>query len=199
MSSYTFVYKKNDKLFQCDFKDVNCNSITSSGDKCLNSTVWGINFCKYHLNEILKLEIKGSKYLDDEQGVFAKSRSYIYNNTPVFTKDSLIVVCGGEILTKNQLNDRYGIGDEYVAPYVWEINDNMFIDNACHRSVISYINSDYGIKPGNAIVKINNDKLYLYATEDIYNNTEILISYGDDYFDERRNVSCHYTIKNKNA
>lgn len=192
MPSYKFTYKNSDEKFECEFDDTACEAHTASGIPCIYDTYLGTLFCRYHMNEILKLDIKESKYLKNEKGVFAKSRSTQNVNTPVFFKNEFICESGGEILTEQAINERYGAE---IAPYVWSLDNGNFLDNACERTIICYINSNYKLEQDcNVIVYSNKNKIQLYALRDIYHDTELLTDYGDEYFDGMNTVE-HYTTQ----
>ena len=83
-----------------------------------------------HTVSILGLTIKPSPIPDAGLGLFAVKD---------FPRGSHLTPYLGEILSKSQLDDRYG-DDNFTAPYAVSISSNVFIDSACHRCIGAYAN-----------------------------------------------------------
>lgn len=189
-----FVYyndtKKTSIKFSYILKSNRCN-ITCYNSRCKNHTYAGIQTCNTHLRLLYNVNIKESRILKqlgcNELGVFAFKSKNISDYTtrePVFKQGTLICENYGEILTKEEIDTRYGVGNNFLAPYAWELSDGTFIDTACVRSIVTYVNSNFGtgIPTNVSVVEGPGPCLHLIALKDIFNNEELLVSYGTCYF-----------------
>jgi len=141
-----------------------------SGNQCRRKTKKQLPYCFAHARSLLHVDIRPSTIRDAGLGLFALKE---------FKSGDLIVPYKGEILTRAQLDDRYGDG---LAPYAVEVNKNTFIDSACARGTGSFINT----KP-----RHNNSRISVYsgraghppaasirATKRIPIGSEIFVDYG---------------------
>lgn len=147
----------------------------------------GLPYCKPHLASKMHLELKPSNIVNAGLGVFAcKTVGSDSSDTElVFSPDQYVCPYLGEILTTEQLAERYnpesGCANCFVAPYALEMNDNTFSDGACLRGVGTMLNHS---DDGNCQFL---DK-GIIAIKPIFNGDELLVSYGPMYFQEDPDV-----------
>jgi SET domain-containing protein len=115
--------------------------------------------------------VKQSSIPNAGQGLFALKE---------FKKGAFLADYTGEVLTKNQLDQRYGPTEQDLAPYGFQVSKNKFIDSACERGITAYANSSPG--HNNAAFSVSHGRVRLKATENINVGSEVFVDYGDDYF-----------------
>ena len=99
----------------------------------------------------------------------------------------LICPYNGEILSREQMDDRYGT--THTAPYGIQIRNNRYEDSALHRGVGSLINHKAIGRGANCEFVINrNQRIELKAMKDIRNGEELFVSYGNRYVLNETNV-----------
>jgi SET domain-containing protein len=184
---YTF----QPKPFKCELVCQICNyEFPGPNPRCCKVKVCiGIPYCRYHMQKAAKLEIKNSEH---GKGVFAKAdpprgrrgtrRTRNNNNRElVFANDEDIIEYGGEEISKEELIERYG---KNTGPYAI-INNKMYQDGACHRSIGTVINHN-GTRPNVEFSQENRrSPITIRAIRNIYNGDQLYADYGSDYeFDE---------------
>jgi len=98
-----------------------------------------------------------------------------------FNNGDLVVPYKGEILTKEQMDERYGDG---LAPYALQINKNTYVDSACERGTGSFINTNP--KKNNARFSVYSGRsgsppaASVRAIRKIPAGAEIFVDYGPD-------------------
>ena len=98
-----------------------------------------------------------------------------------FKSGDLIVPYKGEILTRAQMDERYGNG---LATYALQINKNTYIDSACARGTASFINTFP--RHNNARFSVHSGRAghppgaSVRATKKIPAGSEIFVDYGPD-------------------
>lgn len=194
---YTF----QPKPFKCELKCQICNyEYPGPGNRCCKVKVCiGIPYCRYHMQKAVKLEIKNSEF---GKGVFAKAdpirgrgRTRNNNRQLVFQSGAEIIEYGGEELTKEELNERYG---KLTAPYALAMDEEegLYQDGACLRSIGTVINHN-GENPNVEFSQVNNGSpITITAIRDIYNGDQLYVDYGDDY-DLNENVVSKTTRTRK--
>lgn len=155
--------------FQCQLESQQCEAETKAGRRCKNKTVIGIPYCWIHLKWQKHLEIKPSTIANAGKGLFS---------TQAIPKNKRIIGYEGEILTKQQLEKRYG---KKTAPYALQVNNNRYIDGACVRSVGSMINHQPSRKSNARFGNPRYGKVSVIAKKPIAAHSEIVVSYGPRY------------------
>ena len=178
-----------DPQFKCDLKKMQCTALNKNGKgpRCKRDVVIGLDKCWIHLMKDHKLKIKetslrGFKF----KGLFAWDKTK-GDHAIIFKKGDLIVPYNGEVLTANEMEGRYGEGDENTAPYVIENErTERYEDAACKRTAASISNQASGKFRNNAQLDFHpedtdDENIYLIATKDIKNKKEIFCDYGQKY------------------
>lgn len=178
-SSKHFTFSVNGYVqFQCALQSHRCVQNKSNGQRCKLRTVIGTNMCWRHLLTHHNLRIKESGIPGAGKGLFAMSKQ----NEIVFRKGDVIIEYLGEVITKNELDGRYG---EYTAPYALQETRNRYLDSACNRGIASLANrppvGQSQMKNAEFVYDQRAKKIYMVSTRDILNGSEILVSYGRQY------------------
>ena len=176
-----FVFKiGNEVNFDCKLVSLKCVGTCRNGTRCKKRTVMGLPYCWMHLLSVKHLRILPSTIPQAGKGLFAMDRTQDADAL-IFEEGDKICEYEGQTLTNAQLNARYG--DQYTAPYAYEYAHNVIIDSACRRGVGAIINHKPTDDGANVRWSVDrrNRKVNLVATEDIYNNQELFIDYGEDY------------------
>jgi hypothetical protein len=172
---YYFTFKiNNEEVFKTQLESIRCTEITKKGNRCKRQTVIGSTFCSTHLAYNHHLQIKESNIPNANLGLFAFDPLHSNSNEILFKKGTTIVKYQGEIIDRDELNNRYQF---HTAPYAVKISNNRYEDGAKVRGVGSLANT----KPNhnNAKLSISNKGIAsLKATKNIRNHNEILVSYG---------------------
>ena len=190
MSAYKFTFKHDgDTMFDCYVNAYICQAINKNGARCKRTTTIGTPYCHTHLLHIKHLKVKESTIPNAGKGVFAIDLKK-GNNEIVFKKNETIAPYMGELLTNEDLQNRY---DDYTAPYGIYVSKNQNRDAACDRGLGSLINHKpsaqsnvkFSVNPQNKTVSIK-------AKRNIRNGEELFANYGNEYnFDE----NTTYTTK----
>lgn len=160
------------------------------GRRCRKRACVGVPYCWMHLRSQLHLRIKASSVASAGKGLFAEDPRAA-PNAIVFRPNDIIVVYGGERVTRAELEARYG---DYTAPYGLQIYGQHYEDAACRRgpgalanhAPSPVANARYSYqKPRQRQQQQQPPVAVLKATKAIRNGQEILVSYGPHYrFDE---------------
>lgn len=167
--------------------------IPNTGRRCRLNTCVDMDYCHWHLKKVHDVQIKPSTIVGGGLGVFAagnvsprmlrylKSRDSSRaekNQYAVFKKGDVIGKYEGEVVSREELNRRYG--EHTTAPYAVQKSRREIYDALCVRNFVGYVNSAHntGFQ--------NNCKLTaglrLVATRNIYPGEELFWNYGRDYW-----------------
>jgi hypothetical protein len=171
-----FVFKIGNHInFQCKLVSEQCSSKCRNGASCKRRVVMGLPYCWNHLLIEKHLRVKKSTIPHGGKGLYALDNSK--GNEIIFRKGDKIIEYEGERIDEEEINRRYG---NTSAPYTLNVDYDENIDCACQRGAGAIANTNKG--HNNAIFDITgNKKVYLMATKNIRNNTEIWCSYGRTY------------------
>ena len=114
-SGPAFHFSNGGISFDSPLIETPCQAKLSDGRPCPLVTRFHAPFCMTHSTSLLGLTVKVSSIPDAGRGLFA-TRDFPYL---------------GEILTKTQLDVRYG----GTAPYTLKVSSNIFMDSACLRGL----------------------------------------------------------------
>ena len=152
--------------------DGNCNKIITIG----------LPYCSNHMQQNKKLIIKQINEIKGK-GVFVYDHLK-NNNDIVFYKNQIIVDYNGETYNNDELINRYG---DYTGPYAvnkFEKKNKLekeYIDCALHRYIGGMINcSDKYTNPNVKLINCG-EILCFVALYDLYNHTELVFDYGNEY------------------
>jgi hypothetical protein len=168
-----FKFLINDEVqFSCFLQSVRCEADSISGDRCRNKTVIGTGLCWRHLLREKKVRIKNSDY---GLGLFAMDTTAEENGI-VFRENQTIVKYNGEIINREQLQERYG---DHTAPYGAQMREhNRINDGACRRGVGTLVNHGNANRENAKFSFSRNGDLQIKATKIIRNGREIFINYN---------------------
>jgi SET domain-containing protein len=172
--------------FKCNLHCHRCQAINKNGTRCKKRTCKMLPTCHIHSKTLYGVEVKPSTIPNAGLGLFA---------CKYFNRDDIIAPYNGELLTKQELNDRYGRTDGDYAPYGLRMSENKFMDCACERGVASYANANPNNNNAKFAVDNTRNTVNLRATRPIRVGEEIFVYYGNTYF--RRNRPPHSTVKKK--
>jgi hypothetical protein len=166
-------------LFQCDLDSQQCQGQTKAHARCKKLTRKSIPLCWMHLKSQLGLQIKPATNRSWGDGLFALVD---------FAPGEEICTYDGELLSKEQIDERYGDEKGDYAPYALAIGRNWAIDGACHRGIGSTANAQKKKRDTNAkfVVSHITRSARIVATKHIFSGDEIFVSYGTNYFSKRR-------------
>ena len=174
-----FKFFIDDELhFACNLKPHQCSAIKPNRQQCSKRTVIGTDMCWTHLLYRKHLRIKSSNVAEGGKGLFALDPKR-GDNDIIFKTGQTIIFYGGDIISKPELDRRYGV---YTAPYGVEIQgvdgngEQRYRDTACDRGIGSLANHGNSRKE-NARFSMGN-VLNLKATKNIRNGQEIFINYN---------------------
>jgi len=187
---YKFQFNINDNLqFEGDIICQRCIEINKKGNQCNKKTCIGTPYCWIHLLYNYKLKVKDSTIPNAGKGLFVIDKK-AGDNDIIFRKNDKIITYGGELINRDELEDRY---DEYTAPYGYQIDSNNFRDGALKRGVGTLGNNNAGRNNAKIVANKRNKTASIKATNNIRNGSEIFISYGRDYrFDEPTSFRTYY-------
>ena len=189
---YSFLFYTNNAqqpLFQCVLESLRCTANTRGGHRCSRQTVIGCGLCWSHLLSENHLRIKQSTLAGAGKGLFALNPRAA-DNTPIFRPNERIIRYDGELLTRQQVDDRYGV---YTAPYAVQLGNNI-VDAAKQRGVGCLANhKPHGRANARfAVGRIGGPHIVLIANRAIRNGDEIFVDYGHEY---RLNDGSHHETK----
>jgi len=205
---YLFKFKVNDETtFQCVLQSQQCDGVNNkNGRRCGRRCIIGTPLCATHLMYNMRLKIMPSQVpavqAFNGKGLFAYDPN-LPAGAVVFKKGDVICRYEGEILTDQQIDQRYG--DEYTAPYALEEKKNRNIDCSCKRGIGSLCNhstTQDNVEfrrgyTGRGVQRRN--YINVKAKRIIYNRQELLVNYGNEYtFDDDVSHSTKY-ISNRQA
>ena len=168
-------------VFQANVQCLQCAALKDNGQRCRRRTCIGSPLCFQHLESIKHLKVKQTPEYHGV-GLFAYDRSKP-DNAIVFRPDEIIVAYGGEVLTGEQINQRYDYdGEEHTAPYGLQRRRprNSFEDGALLRSAGTLANHANRRQSNCDFVQFQG-AMALKATKRIRNGQQILVDYGRAY------------------
>jgi SET domain-containing protein len=173
--------------FECVLKSERCNAETKTGTRCRNNVVIGLPYCFIHTRTELNLQIQESEIEGAGKGVFAHNPHA--DNGRVFKRGEFICEYLGEVLTADEVDERYGHTLDTTAPYVIQVSANRFIDAACKRGVAGVIN--HSTTPNVEFYTYRNT-IRCRAIKNINHGTELKASYHGNYEfqDNHQTFSC---------
>ena len=175
---YKFLFKIDEEThFEANLHTHQCESV-KEGHRCGRNVIIGYTYCFQHLMMKKKLRIKQST-LGDFQGLFCQDKLKPTDNNILFRAGDVITQYIGERLNRDELDQRYS---DKTGPYAALLNDKGdTIDAALMRGVGSLSNHGNTAKNRNAMLEIRGQNVYLKATKNIRNGSEILCNYGTSY------------------
>lgn len=192
---YVFESKlEGETIFACMMTCQPCEGRNRDGSICKKTTCIGLDLCWIHLLREKKVRIKESLIPNAGKGLFALDEK-AGENAIVFKENQSITAYGGEVLTHDVLNQRYGDGNASYA-----ISRGKYVeDAACKRGVGSLINHASLQKKPNARLSFNTrtKRFVIVANKNIRNGSEILVSYGKAYL-HNDNLSHKTSYKKRN-
>jgi hypothetical protein len=120
--------------------------------------------------------VKRSNIVGAGKGLFASK---------IFRKNDKIGSYRGEVISRAQLNNRSGQGEDANAPYALSArNTQRILDAGCERGLLSIANSGRTRAQCNARYseQMQNRTINVFATKRISAGDEILIWYGSGYW-----------------
>jgi hypothetical protein len=175
-------YVNNESVFSCNLESEQCSFIKENGQRCRNHRTIGSDVCWVHLKYKYHLTIMKSSLPNAGKGLFAiDTKKGPYDI--IFKKGDKIIQYNGELISNQDLNDRYL---EYTAPYAVKINKDLLCDGACNRGVGSLANTFPN--HNNATLTVFRKKAFIKATKNIKNKQEIFLAYGRSYKLNERGV-----------
>ena len=174
--------------FKCNLHCHRCEATNKNGSRCKKNTCKMLPTCHIHSKSLYGVEVKTSTIPRGGLGLFACKE---------FKNEDIIAPYTGELLTKRQLDDRYGREnkDGDYAPYAVKMSENKYMDCACERGIASYANANPSHNNSRFSVSNTANTVNLKATKRIRAGQEIFVSYGKNYF--KPNNAPHSTVKKK--
>lgn len=199
-----FEYNRSDGgQFKCRMQCMRCTGLLRNGERCPVMTCEHLPFCAQHLRE-RGLEVKDVVFHKDKEyykeegirgkGLFA-TRAFEVGEVLSEYTSAPGQEPFGEIITEQQLNDRYGAGDYDYGPYaIYDEDSQKHGDAACSRSAAAYANDSsthtkqsdrkpyLSQNPNNSKFFFINGQFQLRAIRPIKAGSEILCDYGIKYW-----------------
>ena len=165
------------RTFECTLTCTQCTARTATGSRCRRRVCIGTKNCFTHRRRDEGLMVKRSNIAKAGKGLFA---------TKTFRKNDKIGSYRGEVISRAQLNNRYGQGEDANAPYALSArNSQRLLDAGCERGLLSIANSGRTRAQCNARYseQMKQDRtINVFATKRINAGDEILIWYGPGYW-----------------
>lgn len=166
----SFRYHSDKTDFQCPLVESSC---TQCGKKTLVEPL-----CPAHVAEKFGVAVRRSNIPDAGLGLFALR--------DINKNDLIVPPYTGTVYDANAIIALYKNGS---APYTLTVNHDRYIDAACKRSWAAFINHTTAKKTNARFVLwAAKQTINIRATKDIKAGSEILIHYGDVYFNFNDNV-----------
>ena len=162
------------RTFECQLTCNRCTAQTATGTRWRRRVCVGTQKCFTHRKRDEGLQVKRSLIANSGKGLFA---------TKIFRKNDLIGTgYRGELISRAQLNNRYGQQQNANAPYALSVrNSQQIVDSACERGILSVANTKTVRSQCNAKYSqhIKSDgTVNVRATKRIRPGDEIYIWYG---------------------
>jgi hypothetical protein len=177
---YIFTYQRPHKPeFACNLRLKQCNGRGSNKQRCKRRVFIGFEFCWQHLRMNHHLKIKPSLIPGAGLGLFADDSKREANVILFHPKQIIFPSFGGDVVTEDEIDRRYGDESTDVAIYAVRLDGDKFVDAACRRGVLSHLNHSPN-HLSNARLVFDQGEMLLQATKSIRNGSEILIDYGEE-------------------
>jgi hypothetical protein len=173
---YEFIFRIGDDIhYKCILESIRCIEHTKAHTQCKRQTVIGSPYCYIHLLYKHHLRIKKSTIPNAGMGLFAVDPMDSAHKI-IFKANDTIALYKGEIIDKDELINRYS---NKTPAHVVGISANRFEDGAKIRGIGAIANT----KPNhnNATISVHNGYAKIKATKNIYNGTEVFLSYGKSH------------------
>ena len=181
----SFHYEGSTK-FKCNLHCQKCEATNKNGVSCKRNTCKMLPTCYQHTKSVYGVEVKQSSIEKAGLGLFSCRD---------FKKNDIICPYKGEILTKKELDERYGKSDIDYSPYAVQMSTDKFMYCSCFRGLGSYANCKTGNNNAKLVVSNPHNTVNVKATKNIKEGQEIFVSYGKNYF---RDINTeHRTVKKK--
>lgn len=173
--------------FECKLDSEQCRAHTKAGAQCRKQCVIGLPFCYVHSRSELRLEIRDSTVAGAGKGVFAYNPHA--NHGRVFYRGDFICEYIGEVLTQNEVDERYGDTQDLTAPYVIQVSAHLYLDAACRRGLAGCIN--HSTTPNVQFYRYQN-RIRCRAVRNINHGTELKANYRANYLMQHnhKTVNC---------
>lgn len=168
--------------FGCELQCGQCKGTTRAGARCARTSCVSTPYCWTHLLKERRLRVAPSGLPGAGRGLFAADRGAA-PDAVLFRKGDVIIEYGGEPLTRQQLDARYG---DFTAPYGLHVHGALYEDGACVRGPGTLTNHA-PTRRANAKYAFSRSlgRGVVVATKPVRNGSEVLVNYGNDYrFDE---------------
>lgn len=165
-------------FFSCPLKCVQCTAKTKRGTRCQRRVCMGTPYCHNHMMSELKVRVLQSNIAGAGKGLFAMLPN-TDDRVLVFAEGDTIVDYRGETVTEAELDRRYSA--DRTAPYAI-CSPTRCKDAACDRGVAAFANHAPASRANAKFIpNESGNKIYLVATKNIYNKSEIKVDYGATY------------------
>lgn len=201
------VFRKQVSTHQCNAMVGRSRDGSRHGYRCPNMSKLGLPYCWQHLGSLMHIKLARSQVPEHDgpqkKGVFAFRKGK--DKAPVFRKGEKICDYTGEVLSPDQMRERYG---QLAAPYVEKVTDRhgrkKFIDSAIKRNAVSHAadrtRTDPALKPNAKFVPVpQQEQLKVIALKDIYPGEEIFLNYGNQYWNTQQNVRHNTSVISNQA
>lgn len=168
----TFTFRGPDEFFQCQLEGQRCSGTTKAGERCRRRTVKALPTCYQHSRSKYGVKIAPSGIPGAGSGLFA---------VRPFKKDENIVPYIGQVVSGEELDERYG---DLTGPYALGIDNYRAVDSACRRGLGAWANHQ-PVAQSNARFVISsrgpNPTVWVRATKNIPVGREVFLNYGRDF------------------
>lgn len=186
MSKLTFeMQTAPDHSWKCHLECGQCDAMTRAGAQCTRRVCFGYPTCWQHTITQYGVQIRPSNINGAGKGLFAKRN---------FAQGEWICPHGGQTTLDHAcVHDRRYPGDDVTAPYVVTTEDGHMQDAACSRGIGSMANGQFRNNGRPEPINLHNTRLvtrddlnnqeavWLQATRNINQGSEILVHYGLAY------------------
>jgi hypothetical protein len=185
--------------FRCFLKSKPCAAFTKVDQPCRNNVILGIPYCYMHMKNIYSLFIKESPHsVHSGKGVFAWDPDAQREEGRVFAPRIEVVKFEGEVLTREEMEDRYKNLDEVSMPYAIQISPHRFIDASCERGIASMINPPPAHRQPNVRFspsRNNPNRIRIISTKNIKHGEELFVDHGEfEFQNNHRTYDCKFSL-----
>ena len=170
MVKFKNTYTNMGRTFKCTLTCTQCTARTATDSRCRRRVCIGTKTCFTHRKRDEDLLVKRSNIAGAGKGLFA---------TKIFRKKDKIGSYHGEVISRAQLHNRYGQGQDANAPYALSASKTQrILDAGCKRGLLSIANSGRTRAQCNARYseQMKTDRtINVFATKRINAGDEILI------------------------
>ena len=184
--------------FRCYLKSRQCEMETERDVRCRNSVIFGLPYCYVHMINSFSIVIRDSPHsVHSGKGVFAWDPKLQREEGRVFPPNYVIVKFEGEVLTREEMEERYSDLDQVSMPYAIQISAHRFIDAACHRGIASMINPPPGRQQPNvrfSVSRRNPNHIRIVAIRNIRHGEELYVDHGNfEFQNNHRTYDCKFS------